>query len=276
MSYLKTEVYDLRADVPDVKLVCYCAGRSKELPFNEKRKAILVIPGGGYHFCSDREAEPMALSYVAKGFNAFVLFYSLKERAKFPEPLIDASLAVKFIKDHADEFCIDPEYVFAIGFSAGGHLAGALGTMWHEKCIYDAIDMPFGYNKVRGAVLAYAVIDGGKYAHRGSIDNALGMEHSENADENLISDISIQNHVDERTVPMFLWHTATDTTVPVQNSLLLAKELADNGVRFELHVYPEGGHGFSLANDVVCSGVRHEDPYVARWFDDSVHFLKSL
>ena len=159
MSYLKTEVFGLRPDDPDVNLVCYSAGTSKEIPFNEKRKAVLIIPGGGYSFCSDREAEPLAFSFLAKGFNTFVLFYSIKERSKWPSPLIDASLAVKFIKDNAEKYHVDPEYVFAIGFSAGGHLAGALATMWHEKTIYDNIDMPYGYNKVRGAILAYPVID---------------------------------------------------------------------------------------------------------------------
>ena len=276
MSYLKTEVYGLKADDLSVSLVCYSAGTSKEIPFNEKRKAVLIIPGGGYSFCSDREAEPLAFSFLAKGFNAFVLFYSLKEKSKWPAPLIDASLAVKFIKDNAEEFRIDPDYIFAIGFSAGGHLAGALGTMWHEKEIYDAIDMPYGYNKVRGVILAYPVIDAGRYAHRGSIDNITGMDHSENASEDTLDAVSIHKHVDGRTVPMFVWHTATDTTVPVQNSLLLCHALADNKIPFELRVYPEGGHGFSLATDVVCSGVRTEDPYVAGWFEDSVRFIKKL
>ena len=217
-----------------------------------------------------------SLAFAARGFNVFVLFYSLGERAKWPNPLIDASLAVKFIKENAEKFQIDPEFIYAIGFSAGGHLAGALGTMWHEKYVYDAIDMPYGFNKIRAVALAYPVIDAGKYAHRGSIDNILGMNGSENADTDLLDSVSVQKHVDERTLPMFVWHTAPDTTVPVQNSLMLCHALADNKIPFELHVYPEGGHGLSLANDIVCSGVRREEPYVARWIEDAVTFFKKI
>ena len=274
MAFMEPEIINLRPENPEVKLVCYCAGRSKELPFNEKRKAILIIPGGAYRFCSDREGEPMAMAFLSRGYNAFVLYYSVASHAKYPNPLIDASRAVKIIKDNAEKFCIDPDFVFTIGFSAGGHLAGMLATMWHRKCVYDEIDMPYGYNKVRGAVLCYAVITGGKYAHRGSIDNLLGMEHSENADPAVLDDISIEKHVDERTVPMFLWHTVPDTTVPVQNSLLLAKELADNKIPFEMRIYPDGWHGLSLANETV--GVKADFTYVQRWIDDAFRFLDSL
>lgn len=274
MSYLNPEVFSLREDDENVKLVSYCAGNARELPFNEKRKAILIIPGGAYAYCSEREAEPMALAFMARGYNAFVLYYSVGKNAKYPRPLIDASRAVKLIKDNAEKFHIDPDYIFAIGFSAGGHLAGMLSTMWHRKCVYDEIDMPFGYNKIRGAVLCYAVISGGKYAHRGSIDNLLGMEHSENADPAAIDDISIEKNVDENTVPMFLWHTVPDTTVPVQNSLLLAKELADNKIPFEMRIYPDGWHGLSLCNELV--GVKADFTYVQRWIDDAFRFLDKL
>lgn len=276
MNYLKTEEFAIRPDNDGVRLVSYIAPQSREIPFNEKRRAILIIPGGGYSFCSDREGDPMALAFAARGFNAFVLFYSLGEKAKWPSPLIDASLAVKFIRDNAEKFKIDADKIFTIGFSAGGHLAGALATMWHESYVYSAIDMPYGYNKVNGAVLAYPVIDAGKYAHRGSIDNIVGMKNSENADSVVLDAVSVHKHVDERTCPMFVWHTTPDTTVPVQNSLMLCQNLADNKIPFELHVYPEGGHGLSLANDIVCTGVRREEPYVARWFEDAVTFLKKL
>ena len=269
---MTSNTYYLRPDDNDVRLVSYVSMTAREMPFNEKRKALLICPGGAYSYCSERESEAVAMPFIARGFNAFVLYYSVKEKSKFPTPLIDASLAVKFIKDHADEFHIDPDYIFVIGFSAGGHLAGALGTMWHDKCVYDAIDMPYGYNKVRGAILSYAVITAGKYAHRGSIDNILAMNHSENADQALLDSVSIEKRVDKDTVPMFVWHTAPDTTVPVQNSLMLCQALADNGIPFELHVYPTGGHGISLATDVVGS----PNAIASRWVDDAFRFVNSL
>lgn len=274
---MKVEQFKIREGYDNVVLTSYVAGASDELPYNIKRKAMIVIPGGGYWYCSDREAEPIALAYLAAGFNTFVLEYSVKDDAVFPEPLIEASLAVKFIKDNAEKFNIDPDFVFAVGFSAGGHLAAALGTMWHQKCVYDAIDMPFGYNKVRGVVLAYPVICAGEYAHRGSIDHITGMRNDDykTAPAEALDAVSIEKQIDENTVPMFIWHTAPDGTVPVQNSLILAKELADKKIPFELHVYPKGGHGLSLATSITS--INHtENPVVSEWLGESCRWLENV
>ena len=110
---------------------------------NAKRKAILVIPGGGYNFVSDREGEVVAQAFMPYGYNAFVLNYSVASESEdlFPRQLIQASKAMKYIKDNADEFDIDPDKVFVVGFSAGGHLTGSLATMWDLKEIYDEIDI---------------------------------------------------------------------------------------------------------------------------------------
>lgn len=100
---------------------------------NPVRDAMLVIPGGGYGcVCSDREGEPIALAFVARGMNAFVLHYTVKPPHKY-SALAEASLAVAHIKENAEEYSINPERVFVSGFSAGGHLAGSLGTLWHDK-----------------------------------------------------------------------------------------------------------------------------------------------
>ncbi|MCQ2770262.1 MAG: alpha/beta hydrolase [Clostridia bacterium] len=276
MKGFESKQFNLREDRPNVKLESFCASVDKERPFNAKRKAILVIPGGAYWMCSSREGEPIALYYLARGFNTFVLTYSVYPNAKYPEPLIDASLAMKFIKDHAEEFCIDPEYVYAIGFSAGGHLAGLLATSWHEKAIYDRIDMPYGYNKPRGVILSYPVITSYEKAHRGSINNILGMSDSENADPELLDMVCLDKKVDDKTCPAFIWHTATDNVVPVQNSLMMAEKLADNKIPFELHIYPKGSHGLSLADETVGVG---DDPIISRtraWIEDSIKWMKSI
>ena len=103
-----------------------------------KRSAILIIPGGGYGMCAPREGEPIAMAFLSHGFNAFVLNYSAGHKA-FPAHLIEASMAVKHIRDNAEEYRIDPDKVFVVGFSAGGHLAASLGTMWDRQEIYDAV-----------------------------------------------------------------------------------------------------------------------------------------
>ncbi len=267
----KIETIHLSADKPDVTLTTYIAGRSSELPYNEKRKAILVIPGGGYHFCSDREAEPIALAYLAAGFNAFVLRYSVAGKcdATWPAPLIDASAAMKYIRDHAEEFYIDPDYVFAVGFSAGGHLTAALGSLWDNEEIEAFLDIKKGYNRPTGTILAYPVISAFEYAHRGSFYNILGEKRDE---EEARRAVSLEYQVSEKTAPVFIWTTAEDTLVPPQNSIIYAQALANAGTPFEMHLYPSGAHGASLGTPIVGW---HPSELCA-WVQDSIRWMSQI
>lgn len=267
MINLETKVFSLSDTNPDVILTSYVCGTSNEVPFNNKRKALLILPGGGYHFCSDREAEPVALEFLSRGYNVFVLRYTVNHKDFFPTQLIEASLAMKLIRDRAEEFRIDPDYVFVMGFSAGAHLAASLGTLWYKDYIYEKIDMPKGCNRPTGMILSYPVITSGKYAHRGSFCNLLGDKVN---DESAMREVSLEYAVTENTVPAFIWHTRTDTCVPIQNSLLFAQALADAGTPFELHVYPEGVHGMSLCTKVIKS----DNPYNAQWVDCAYKWME--
>ena len=271
LTQTQITVTQLFEDKPNVTLTSYIAGTSSELAFNDKRKAILVIPGGAYWICSDIEAEPIAHTYLAAGFNAFVLRYSTIKTGSpvWPNPLIDASAAMKYIRDHAEEFHIDPNYVFVIGFSAGGHLAASLGTMWDNDEIEKLLDFEKGYNRPTGMILSYAVLSGLEYAHRPSFDHILG---DKKGDEDARRALSIEYNVSEKTCPAFLWSTRPDKTVPVQNTLLVAKALADHGIPFEMHIYPEGGHGSSLGNAIVGNNL----PGIASWTTDSIRWMNSI
>lgn len=271
-THMRIETVNLAPDKDYVTLTAYIAGTSTEMPFNEKRKAILIVPGGGYSFCSDREGEPIALTYLTAGYNAFVLTYSVSGHgdARWPAPLIDASAAMKHIRDHAEEYHVDPDYVFVIGFSAGGHLAASLGTLWNNDEIEAFLNIEKGYNRPTGMILAYPVISGLEYAHRGSFDNILGERKD---DEDARRELSLEYRVDEQTVPAFIWTTATDTVVPPQNSILFAESLAEKGIPFEMHVYPKGSHGSSLANPIV--GWSAPTPIVA-WINDSIRWMNSI
>lgn len=243
---------------------------------NSKKKAILIIPGGGYtHVAADREGEAVALAFIAYGFQAFVLNYSVKREAVFPEQLIEASLAIKHIKDNAEEYKIDPMSVFVMGFSAGGHLAASLGTLWHIPQIYNAIDMPFGYNKPTGILPIYPVITGDEScSHKDSFRNLFGTD---NPTEEQLKQGSLELHVDERTSPAFLMHTSNDNAVPVENSLRFATALARNGLSFELHIYPKGPHGIALANKVTSVGNKiNEDEEIAKWVQSAVKWMERI
>ena len=236
-----------------------------------KRKALLVIPGGGYAaVCSDREGEPIALGFIPYGYNAFVLHYTVARKRPFPAQLIEASLAIAHIKDHAEEYGIDPEKVFAVGFSAGGHLAGSLGTLWHKEEIYEATGMPYGYNKPRGVMLIYPVIN----AHIGSFLNLLCKD--EPTKEELDS-VSLDLNVDSRTTPTFIMHTVTDQIVNVSNAISMADALTKNGIPFEMHIYPDAPHGIALGNAITARGnAKHINPEIAKWIAQADAWAESI
>ncbi len=227
----------------------YIAERSEGF----KRKAILIIPGGAYEFVSAAlEGEPIAQAFIPYGFSAFVLNYSVAMEKAFPAQLVQASRAIKHIKDNADEYGIDKDEVFAVGFSAGGHLCASLGVMWDKKEIYDEIDMPLGYNKPKGIMLIYPVVSGvSEYSHKRSFQNLLGTE---NPTEEQLKDVSMELNVKPDSCPAYIVHSAVDEAVPVENSLMLAKAYSKNKIPFELHISPQGRHGFALGNKITWFG----------------------
>lgn len=235
------------------------------------RNALLVIPGGGYQeICSEREGEPIAMAFMPYGYNAFVLHYSVDK--PFPAHLIQASKAIKHIKDNAEAYNIDPNMVFAIGFSAGGHLAASLGTMWYRKEIYDAVDMEFGYNKPTGMMLMYPVIS--PTVHSISFKNLLKKE---NPSEEELADCSIENYVDENSSPAYIVHTSNDKIVDVRNSLLLADVFRTKGIKFEMHIYPDAPHGVALANEITkCGNEKWCNPAIHKWIENAIFWAKNL
>ena len=270
---MKHEVIYLRPGESDGTLTTYIS-EGETVDKMPPRPAIVICPGGGYRFTSDREAEPVAMRFLAAGFQAFILRYSVKEKALFPRPLVEASRAIVHVRENAEAYHVDPSRVFIIGFSAGGHLAGSLGTMWHEEFAKASPDMAPGANRPTGMILSYPVISAGKFTHKGSFAEILG----ENVDnEEARHAYSLELHVDENTVPTYIWHTCTDGTVPVENTLLFMSALAKNKVRFEAHIFPEGRHGSSLANDQTCSGIPELIiPEAMQWIDEAIDWTKRV
>lgn len=231
------------------------------------RRAVVVCPGGGYHFLSEREAEPIAKRFLAAGLNVFILRYTVGEGAQHYQPLIQVSLAIKHIRENAEKYHVDPRYVYTCGFSAGGHLACSAGTLWNIPEIKPYLgDAPEGINRPTGMILSYPVITGGKHAHRGSFNYLLGMKTTGTEPE--LDAYSLEKHVGPHTCPAFIWHTFSDTCVPVQNSLLMAEAMVAAGVPCELHIYPEGAHGLSVATEEVANGnAANVIPHLQGWID---------
>lgn len=267
-----SETVELYDGDPRVTLTAYIHTDAPELRI-APRPALIVFPGGGLEYLSEREAEPVAVSFFGIGMNTFVLRYSIGEFGHFPLPLLDASLAVTYIRRHADEYHIDPHRVFAAGFSAGGYIAAMLGVRWQEPFIEEELDIEFGENKPDGLILAYPVITAMEFAHRGTINISIG----EDAKEDELEAHSLELLVTEDTPPAFIWHTSDDRSVPVENSLIFAAALSSYGIPFELHVYPKGPHGLSLATrETSCGSRALEDARVAEWTRLAASFIESL
>ena len=246
-------------------LTCYLHEISDEYCVNKVRPAMLVIPGGGYGFCSDRENEPIALEFLSKGFNAFTLIYSIKGNSdlEYPYQLLEGCMAIAYIRENAEKFSVNAQKICSIGFSAGGHLCAMLATLTGEQVVKDFLKEKASLCRPDAVILSYPVITGGEYAHRGSFKNLCGER------EDLFESLSLEKRVNKDSVPAFIWSTDEDVSVPCENSLKMALAYRKAKVPMELHVFANGQHGLSLATSEVNTPV----PSVAVWVDLAITWL---
>lgn len=270
------EIIDIKIDEfpfeQPAKLYSYVLDGCCLSEYHQKRPCVIICPGGAYKHTSDREAEPVAIRMNAAGINTFVLRYHCAP-ARFPAALHELAASVAYVRKNAERYMIDPDRISVCGFSAGGHLACSLAEFWHT----DIINLPGCTKedyKPNGAILSYPVITSGEYAHRGSFDNLLGEKST---DEAALESVSLEKHVTENFPSSFVWHTFTDGSVPVENSLFLVSALRKAGVSTEFHMYPVGGHGLSLANEesMSANGGSMQEECVG-WIDLATAWVKRL
>ncbi len=208
------------------------------------KPAILLVPGGGYRYVSSEEGEMVAEAFRAMGYHAFVLIYTTNFLFRHPvrwQALNDLARAVRLVRAHAAEWNVDPRRVAACGFSAGGHLVGSLAVHFaRPEILPDPLPC-----RLDAAVLCYPVVTMQQSTHGQSRRALLGDPYDE-AEKELMS---LEKQVAPETTPTMLWHTRTDETVPVENSILFAEALRKQGVPYALHLFPFGRHGMSLANE---------------------------
>ena len=212
-------------------------------------RGVVICPGGGYAgLAYDWEGIDIAKWFNSKGIAAFVLKYRLpiSESVVIPNeaPLQDAKRAIRMVRANAQKWNINPENIGVMGFSAGGHLASTLGTHFNSEDHFEKDETDTLSARPDFMILVYPVITMKEnYTHQGSRDNLLG----ENPDEEIVEYYSNETQVTEDTPPTFLIHATDDGAVPVENSLLFYQALKEAGHQPEMHIYPEGGHGFALA-----------------------------
>ena len=228
----------------NVTLTAYIQNVGGGFSHIQKRPAMIVMPGGGYYFCSDTEADPIAFVYMKAGFQVFILRYSVDEHKAWSNPLDDYEQAYKYICGRSEEWAVDTNRIAVIGFSAGGHLAGCAATI--SKC------------KPNAAILGYPVLNGetARYYNPSAPD--------------------VTQSVDENTCPCFIFASRNDNVVPIENSIGFIDALNKNGVGFECHIYSDAPHGFSVADETVNAQAMPMCSRTPSWTADSVAWLKEI
>ena len=212
-------------------------------------RSVIICPGGGYkHLAYDWEGTDIAKWFNSKGIAAFVLKYRLPNsksiNVSYEAPLQDAQRAIRLLRAQPEKWGIDPHKIGIMGFSAGGHLASTLGTQFNKPNHFKETALDTISARPDFMMLIYPVITmKSDYTHNGSRKNLLG----DNPTDALLEQYSSELQVTTQTPPTFIVHSTDDKSVPVENSLSFYKALKDNGISVEMHIYPLGGHGYSLA-----------------------------
>lgn len=214
------------------------------------RPALLICPGGAYQRRSPREKDPPAFEFLSMGYQVFILEYSCGPQAGEYRPLRELAEAVRLLREHHCEWHIESSKIAVLGFSAGGHLAASLGALWNDK----ELSLP-AQSKPDALVLCYPVVSTKEFAHEGSAELVSGGDAALRNKFHLLDRITVE------FPPTFLWHGGSDTSVPPENSLLLAMELKRHKVPFEFHLFGSGTHGISTCTQEVET----PDPVCRAW-----------
>lgn len=236
-----------------------------ESPFDQRRPAIIICPGGGYEFLSEREADPIAIAFQRFGFQCFILRYSIREHSTFPNPAVDAARSVRWVRANAEELGIDPERVTVLGFSAGGHVTALIGTKHDDPAVLEAeraeYDDLFEFSSRPDAIVpCYAVF---------SLDWKNEFEQSSIMATNTID--AVGPHVP----PAFVWTTGEDELVPASQSLRFVNALAKAGVPFEYHHFAHGEHGLATSDPLSCGPEKPTPENAHTWIELCARWLRA-
>ncbi len=273
----------LEKDIHGAKLRGYIWEDAPFLSPSSKRPAVIVCPGGGYTHLSPREGEPVAMKFYAEGYNAFVLEYSViadKDGCGafplWPKPLEQLSFAVAYVRMNASETGTDAADISVIGFSAGGHLAACLGTMYNRKEFSEKLGIEAGMNRPDRLILGYPCLSGRLYAKERENAIAETLLGRGNTDENAYARINALEYVTENTPPSFVFVTFADRAVLCGDGIEFAQRLYSCSVPCELHAFSDGTHGFSLAVKSTAASKEQISKSASMWFELALYWLERL
>lgn len=297
-----TEKIQLFKDNPYSNLLTYVLDAQISSKVRKKRPAIIICPGGSYLFTATKEGEPVAFRFLAKGYHTFVLRYrtyykervtdvnqtpSINETAHYPEHVYDLMESIRIIKENAEEWCIDTENIFVLGFSAGAHVAASLGVKWDDDELLKRFDNEVNSTlfKPKGILLCYPLLN-----IQGLIDNlekntdpiikqqanvinqaVFGIPNPTKAQ---IDNAKIINCLRDDMPPVFLWHTYDDQITSAKDSAELVSELIRHNVHCEFHMFAQGKHGMALCDETSSSTLSDINKECAEWVKLADNWMK--
>lgn len=287
-------------------LTCYILDPEISYHVTRKRPAMVICPGGGYLTLATKEGEAIAMTYLDQGFNCFVLRYStyfktrmtdlehvpeINHSAHYPQQLLELMISMKLLHDHAQEWMIDTDNIFTIGFSAGGHVCASLATHWNDGKIVNQLPFEVKNRKVlkpKGVVLGYPMLEGDavSYIKENTPENIL-LRHqlgymndclfkTAEPSDDMQEKINIISHVTSATPPIFLWMTMTDKVVNPIAGLKLMQALEEKVPGCEAHFFSNGPHGLARADKVYAKNTAEVNDDVAQWIPLAKKWLEKM
>lgn len=260
------------------RLDCYLLDSEVATGFYKTRPALLIAPGGAYLILAHREGEPVAARFLGMGYNVFVLRYhvylttppagpdSIPEvdaSSHYPLQIVDFMRAMAYVREHADEWDIDTDRVYALGFSAGAHVAGSLAERFDDVELLAQAGTTAEVARPSGLVLCYPMISAGKLCHGESGDApeqarmvrliTRAIFGKDDPSDEEFARVDLRKHVHSDMPRTFVWQTGEDDTVDACETTELVARLQRAGVPVEYHLYERGIHGMALADRTSAS-----------------------
>ena len=270
--YLEDHFPNLPKAQEKTQVTLYIPDVWQEVDTQQTFPCTVICPGGGYSWCSQREAEPVALRMLGNGIAAAVVDYACNQL--YPLQMLEILAAITYLRRNSSKLHINPGKIAVRGFSTGGHAACTAGLFWQEKYAEEMLEIAHGEDKPDGMILCYPVITSGKYTHEDSMKCLLG----DDPDPELLNKMSLEKQVTENAPHAFIWHTSEDGLVPLENSLYIATALHEKGIDVEMHIYPKGHHGLSLCDETVNKPEDITDvvKYCDDWVPHCVKWIKEI
>jgi acetyl esterase/lipase len=283
------ETIELQEGLSNATLTAYIQDLHESDAAFAGKPAMIICPGGAYLGYTEKETEPVALRFLAEGFNSFVLRYSIGAGAAcFPAPFIDTARAVMIVRENAGKWNIHPDRICLCGFSVGAHVAATFAATWHEKYLSDALNANNERFRPNALILGYPVLDINRFAVRNLERNKEMQPLLEmmlgavfgciRPDRALLDQWNCLKRITSYIPPTFLWMAAEDKLVDVEEGLDLVKALISAGVSYELHVFQKGVHGMALGNQPAVHGSSALEKYdnVHDWVKLALKWLNDL